>query len=248
MIYILEINKLYNESCIKFMQKIPDKSINLIIADPPYFNVVNEDWDNQWEDELNYLDWCSEWLKESTRILTENGSLYVWGLFPTIHSIVHIAKQYFEPLQENIWYKPNGNPIGGSRKFRQLFENCVSFVKDKNNYIFNSEDVREPYVDDYEKIIKKRNKKDIERGYMPNPNGKLRSNVWIYGNQRKQNHFTPKHPEVCEIIVKVASNKNDLVYIPFAGSGSEIKACINNNRRWIATEINQEYINNIKIQ
>lgn len=41
------------------------------------------------------------------------------------------------------------------------------------------------------------------------------------------------------------SNEGDLVYIPFAGSGSEIESCIKNNRNWIATELNEEYINDV---
>ncbi|STO12786.1 Modification methylase RsrI [[Flavobacterium] thermophilum] len=195
---MLELNKIYNEDCLKTMKRFEIgkngfNGFDLIIADPPYYDVVNEKWDKQWNNENEYLDWCELWLKEFKRLLKPNGSVYIWGIFPTIHSIVHIAKKYFEPLQENIWYKPNGNPIGGKCKFRQLFENCISFVNDKKNYIFNADDVREPYKDDYETILKKRNKKDIERGYIPDPRGKLRSNVWIYGNQRKQGHFTPKH-------------------------------------------------------
>lgn len=51
--------------------------------------------------------------------------------------------------------------------------------------------------------------------------------------------------EICDRIIKVASNQNDLVYIPFAGSGSEIESCIKNNRNYIATELNNEYIKNI---
>ena len=46
-------------------------------------------------------------------------------------------------------------------------------------------------------------------------------------------------------MIKASSNEGDLVYIPFAGSGSEIESCIKNNRNWIATELNEEYINEI---
>ena len=46
-------------------------------------------------------------------------------------------------------------------------------------------------------------------------------------------------------VIQSSSNENDVVYIPFAGSGSEIVSCINNKRNWIATEINKEYIDDI---
>jgi DNA modification methylase len=48
-----------------------------------------------------------------------------------------------------------------------------------------------------------------------------------------------------EIILK-HTNENDLVYIPFAGSGVDIEVCIRNNRQWIATETSSEYCDNIK--
>lgn len=71
------------------------------------------------------------------------------------------------------------------------------------------------------------------------------TNVWndidFYIKDRK--HPSEKPIQLANRCVKVFSRENDLVYIPFAGSGNDIVACINNNRRWIATEINAKYIN-----
>ena len=58
-------------------------------------------------------------------------------------------------------------------------------------------------------------------------------------------HPTQKPLSISNRIVKVHSEENDLVYIPFAGSGSEIVSCIKNNRNWIATELEEKYINEI---
>jgi DNA modification methylase len=58
-------------------------------------------------------------------------------------------------------------------------------------------------------------------------------------------HPTQKPLSICDRIIQVHSNENDLVYIPFAGSGSEIVSCINNNRNYIATELNNDYIEEI---
>jgi len=60
-------------------------------------------------------------------------------------------------------------------------------------------------------------------------------------------HPTQKPLNISNRIIEVHSNENDLVYIPFAGSGSEIESCARNNRNWIATEINKEYVNDIII-
>lgn len=73
------------------------------------------------------------------------------------------------------------------------------------------------------------------------------TNVWsdieFYIKDRK--HPSEKPVQLADRCVKVFSRENDLVYIPFAGSGNDIIACINNNRKWIATEIECEYVNNI---
>ena len=61
------------------------------------------------------------------------------------------------------------------------------------------------------------------------------------------NHPTQKPLSISERIIRVHSNENDLVYIPFAGSGSEIESCILNKRNWLATELNKEYIDDIII-
>lgn len=73
------------------------------------------------------------------------------------------------------------------------------------------------------------------------------SNVWndidFYIKGRK--HPSEKPLKLADRCVKIFSRENDLVYIPFAGGGNDIIACIENNRRWIATEINNEYITDI---
>lgn len=78
----------------------------------------------------------------------------------------------------------------------------------------------------------------------------ISSNVWsdsyiTYNSPEKVNHPSQKPLSICDRIIKASSNENDLIYIPFAGSGSEIVSCINNNRRWIATELSEDYIENI---
>lgn len=70
------------------------------------------------------------------------------------------------------------------------------------------------------------------------------SNVWddidFYIKGRK--HPSEKPLKLADRCVKIFSRENDLVYIPFTGGGNDIIACIENNRRWVATEINNEYI------
>ncbi|EKS4345094.1 site-specific DNA-methyltransferase [Clostridium botulinum] len=72
------------------------------------------------------------------------------------------------------------------------------------------------------------------------------TDVWDFiPDKIRYGHKTQKPIDITNRIIKASSNENDLVYIPFAGSGSEIVSCIVNNRNYIATETNKEYIDNI---
>jgi DNA modification methylase len=89
----------------------------------------------------------------------------------------------------------------------------------------------------------------------------LKGRGWVFNRQRdnyedglfhypvvqgkERIHSTQKPLGLSEELIKIHSNKDDLVYIPFAGSGTEIIACINNKRNWIATELNSIYIENL---
>ena len=72
------------------------------------------------------------------------------------------------------------------------------------------------------------------------------TDVWEFiPDKVRYGHKTQKPKDITDRIIKSSSNEGDLVYIPFAGSGSEIVSCINNNRNYIATETNSEYIEDI---
>ena len=74
------------------------------------------------------------------------------------------------------------------------------------------------------------------------------TDVWEFTPDKvRYGHKTQKPQDITDRIIKASSNENDLVYIPFAGSGSEIISCIRNNRNYIATEINKKYIDEIII-
>ena len=75
------------------------------------------------------------------------------------------------------------------------------------------------------------------------------TDVWNFTPDKiRYGHKTQKPQDITDRIIKASSNENDLIYIPFAGSGSEIVSCIKNNRNYIATELNNDYIENIIIR
>ena len=65
---------LYNEDCITALERIKNKSIDLVLTDPPY-NIKKDTWD-KWSTDEEYIMWCSQWIKQVERVLKENGSFY----------------------------------------------------------------------------------------------------------------------------------------------------------------------------
>lgn len=247
----MEINKIYNADCIEYMKTLLDKCVNLIIADPPYYQIVKNDWDNQWKTEIDYYNWCSEWLNECYRILKPNGSMYIWNWFDNICDIGVRAKNEGFIIRNLItWNRGGGRERNNwcSKK-----EDLLYLTKDINQYTFNLKDVLLPADNPARKMSKQaweRGKYERKGRKNYNEEPVNPSNVWydslIASNSKeKVSHPTQKPLSVCERVVKASSNESDLVYIPFAGSGSEIVACKNNNRNWIATETNNEYIEEV---
>lgn len=74
----MKINYLENADCMNQMQKIPDESIDLIIADPPYFQIYGDFDFNIFKTHKEYLIWCKKWLLESRRILKKK-EVYYFG-------------------------------------------------------------------------------------------------------------------------------------------------------------------------
>ena len=246
----MEINKIYNMDCIEYMKSMPNESVDLIIADPPYFQILKNDWDNMWKSEEEYYSWCNEWIRECFRILNKNGSMYIWNWFDNICEMGHIAKKHNFIIRNLIcWNRGGGREKTnwGSKK-----EDLLYLTK-TNKPVFNLEDILISANDSNRKMSKQawergRYERKGRKNY--NKESVNPSNVWYdslvaSNSKEKVNHPSQKPLSICDRIIKASSNENDLIYIPFAGSGSEIISCINNNRNYIATELNNDYIEEI---
>lgn len=89
----MDTNIIYNIDCVAGMnQMIDEASIDLIIADPPYFKVIGEKWDYLWRTEEDYLEWSEKWIAEAARVLRMGGSFYLFGYFRMLSRLLPICK------------------------------------------------------------------------------------------------------------------------------------------------------------
>lgn len=236
---------LYNLDCLEAMKHIPSNFINQTFTSPPYN--IGKEYEQIME--LNdYLDWCKSWISEIYRITSENGSFWLnvgYLNIPTKGKAVPIAYllwniSQFYLQQEIVWNYGAG--VAAKRFLSPRNEKILWLLKDKDNYTFNLDDIRD-------KDVKYPNQK--KNGKLRcNTIGKNPSDVWqiakVTSGQNRSSIERVNHPaqtprDLLDRIVLAGSNENEIILDPFCGSGSTFEACISNNRYFIGFEIKKEY-------
>ena len=163
------INKIHLGDCMDFLKKLPDKSVDCILTDPPYFGIVKNDWDNQWKDIFDFQRWVGELGKEFLRVLKDNGSFYWFGDDKTIAYCQVELDKYFRLLNSIVWRKIGFQTMKGAenvfRSFAPITERCLFYDKgdDKSGLqmIMNNPDLFKSIKDymrgEKEKIKQKNN-------------------------------------------------------------------------------------------
>ena len=96
------ITQVIHDDCLNALKDIASNSVDLCIADPPYWKVIGEKWDYQWRTEEDYLKWCEPWLREIGRTLRYGGSFYLFGYFRTLALLVPYLKNIGFDLRQQI--------------------------------------------------------------------------------------------------------------------------------------------------
>lgn len=130
-------NIIYNEPCEETMKRLPDKSVSLIIADPPYYKIKGEfDW--KWKTFDEYLDWMEGLAKEFKRILADNGSLFVYGHAKRIAYIQVIYDKYFHLGNNIAWRKiecqTRRTDFEQARYFAPVTERILFYDNEREDY------------------------------------------------------------------------------------------------------------------
>jgi len=100
--------KLVNADCLEYLKTLPNNYVDLILTDPPYFQVKANAWDNQWADTETFLAWLDEVLVEFWRVLKPSGSLYLFCGSKLSAETEILVKSRFNVLNHIVWAKPSG--------------------------------------------------------------------------------------------------------------------------------------------
>ena len=221
---------------IEEMKKLSDKSIHLIVTDPPYN--LNKDYGNN-QDKLEfeeYLNFSRQWLTEANRILKDNGTIYVFMGMRYISYIYVILEQELGMTFNSwiTWFYTQG--IGKTKGYSPRHDDILMFTKNKKDFVFNLDDIRVP-----QKFYRSVN----------NMRGANPGNVWEfshvhYCNKNRKKHPTQKPEALFERMILASSNSGDTVLDPFVGSGTTLRVCQQTGRRGIGIDMNPEYIEMVK--
>ncbi len=209
--------------------------VSLIIADPPYGNIVDEKWDKTNESDELFSDWMIRWTRSWTENLLQSGAaFYVWG---------GVGKPGFRPFLRYL--------SEVEQKGRFELANLITWSKKRaygvqNNYLWTREECAYFIFGDAKKP-KRFNVPllDVKRGYA-GYNAKYpaksefyrRTNVWMDINEmfRGKVHPTQKTQRLHEVMIEVHTNPKEWVIDPFAGAATTAFACRKLDRRFVVIE------------
>ncbi|MFZ2419468.1 MAG: adenine-specific DNA-methyltransferase [Smithellaceae bacterium] len=223
--------------------EIPDCSVDLVFADPPYnigknFNGRKD----RWPSDEAYLAWCYQWLELCISKLKPTGSLYVMTATQNMPFFDIFLRQRMNILSRIVWaYDSSG--VQAKNYFGSLYEPILFCVKDKDNYTFNADDILvEARTGATRKLIDYR--KSVPTMYNSK---KVPGNVWNiprvrYRMDEYENHPTQKPTILLDRIVRASSNPGDLVLDPFSGTFTTSSVAQMLGRDSIGIEVEEEYV------
>lgn len=250
-------NDVLTGDCLQILPTLKAKSVDLLFADPP-FNIgyeYDEYEDNQ--KPLVYLKWTERWLGEARRLLKPTGSLFV-AIGDEYAAEVKIRLDALSLKMRNwiVWHYTFG--VNCTRKFNRSHAHIFYYVVDETRFTFNADAIRVPSA-----------RQTTYADRRANPTGKLPDDTWVLRPQEDDRVFQPASdtwyvPRICgtfkersehpcqmpeallERIIRVASNPGDLVFDPFAGSGTTLSAAKKLNRDYLGIELSPTYAEKVR--
>jgi len=238
-----EDHKVFQGDALSALDLVPNGSVNLIFADPPY-NIGKRfgDFVDTWDSDEAYADWCMSWLEKCIEKLSANGSLYVMSSTQCIPYLDILLRKKLNILSRIVWsYDSSG--VQAKNHFGSMYEPILFCVKDKEDYIFNNQDILvEAKTGSQRKLIDYR--KAIPTPYNTQ---KVPGNVWEfprvrYRMEEYEEHPTQKPEALLERVILASSNPGDVVMDPFSGTFTTGAVAKRLNRKTISIELNLDYV------
>jgi modification methylase len=245
----IPIDQILNGDCLQVLKTIPEKSIDLIFADPPYnlqlekelwrpnatkVNGVEESWD-QFLNFETYDRFTQEWLLGCLQVLKDTGTIWVIGSYHNIFRVGRIMQDLgFWILNDIVWIKNNPMPNFHGVRFTNAHETLIWAQKIKGNkYTFN-----------YQAMKSINHDTNASGGVQMRSDWRLplckgKERLKINGEKA---HPTQKPEALLERVIVSSTNPGDIILDPFFGSGTTGAVAKKLGRHWIGIEADTSYI------
>jgi modification methylase len=236
--HILPFNVILEGDCVTEMARLPDKSVDMIFADPPYnlqlggdlfrpegsrVDAVDDEWD-KFESLTAYDNFTRDWLEQARRILKDDGTIWVIGSYHNIYRVGALLQDAeFWILNDVVWRKTNPMPNFRGTRFTNAHETLIWCAKDeKARYTFNYRAMK-ALNDDLQMR---------SDWLLPICAGAER----VKGEDGSKAHPTQKPEALLYRILLACTKPGDVVLDPFFGTGTTGAVARRLGRRWIGIE------------
>ncbi len=216
---------------LDLLSQMPDESVDLIIADPPYNLGKDFGACSDLKEFSEYIKFSEEWLAHAHRILKMPGTLFVFMGVRFVSYFFDILDRKLEMVFNSwiSWHYTQG--MGKKIGFSPRHDDILMFNK-SNKFFFNLDPIRVP-----QKYYRARN----------NMRGANPGDVWQfshvhYCHPNRKNHPTQKPEGLIERMVLASSRPGDSILDPFSGSGTTLRVCQQLDRNCVGFELNPQYV------
>ena len=244
--YFSETAALFNNDCLEILSLVPENSIDMIFADPPYLlsnngmtcqngkmvPVNKGEWDKSSGFD-NDAAFHNKWIAACRHALKPEGTIWVSGTYHNIYQCGFLLqKNDFHILNDIVWFKPNASPNLSCRFFTASHETLLWAKKEKSaKHTFNYRAMKDGNFP-YDKLKKE--------------NTQMRS-VWSVPPPKSAEKKFGKHPtqkplDLLLRIVAASTKDGSIILDPFSGSGtSGLAAILTGNRHYLGIEIEKDF-------
>ncbi|MFA6186193.1 MAG: DNA methyltransferase [Phycisphaerae bacterium] len=234
------LNNIIQGDCLKLFQDIPDNSVDVTFADPP-FNLKKKY--NGYKDSLefqDYLKWCEQWIAEMVRVTKPTGSILLHNIPKWLTYYTFYLNKMADFKHWIAWDAPTA-PMGKSLQPSQY--GILFYAKNKGENKFY--EIRHPHKRcrkcDY--LLKDYGGKKADL----HPFGPLVSDVWTDIHRIKHNNKRDLHPcqlplHLLDRLILMTTDENDIVLDPFSGTGTTAISAKRLGRRYIGFELDEKYV------
>jgi len=257
----MRVDQIYQQDCLETLKKIKDNSVDFIITSPPYADNRKKTYEGV--PISKYVQWFLPISAELKRVLKSNGSFILNIKERTIDGergtyvlelILEMRKQGWLWTEEYVWHKKNAFPGKWPNKFRDAWERCLHFTKQKKFKMYQ-DNVTVPMGDWAQKRLKKlsdtdkiRDESKVMSGFGKNISNWVGrksaypSNVLHMATEcANVNHSAAFPVSLPSWFIKLFTKEGDIVLDPFMGSGTTAIAALQLKRHFVGSEKNTKY-------